>query len=47
MVLEKLRFQKVSTNNFLAQKWKKWAKNYLIFTFNQIWEMAGYLICGF
>jgi len=40
IVLEKLSFQKVSTINFLARKWKKWAKNYLICTFYQIWEMA-------
>ncbi len=35
----KLRFQKCQ-KIFFGQKWKKWAKNYLICTFNQIWEMA-------
>jgi hypothetical protein len=32
----------VSANNFLAQKWEKWAKTIYFCTFIQIWEMALY-----
>jgi hypothetical protein len=39
IVLEKLSFQKVSTNNFLTQKWKKQAKKFNCIS-NLIWEMA-------